>query len=122
MSQKFFRFFSGNQRAIKAAGSDSNQSLITDYNFVVDEVELLTRENEILHGLVTIVNQHLKQVSSSFPTCFSSMLQHLLTNASKNADKAPMADVILKLLKKLLYPCSFIQVHWLTTLFNKTSR
>ena len=89
-----------NQRAIEAAGSDLNQSLITDYNFVVDEVELLTRENKILHGLGTTISQHLKQVSSSFPTCFPSVLQHLLTNASKNADKAPNGRRHLEVVKK----------------------
>ena len=107
-----------NQRAIEAAGSDLNQSLITDYNFVVDEVEVLTRENKILHGLGTTISQHLKQVSSSFPTCFPSVLQHLLV---KMQTKLLMAGVILKLLKNLLYLCSFIQVHWPTTFFNKTS-
>ena len=86
-----------NQRAIEAAGSDLNQSLITDYNFVVDEVELLTRENKILHSLGTTISQ---QVSSSFPTGFPSVLQHLLTNASKNADKAPNGRHHLEVVKK----------------------
>jgi len=36
------------QRVMEAVGSDPNQSLITDYSFVVDEIEQLIRENSNL--------------------------------------------------------------------------
>lgn len=90
------------QRAIEAAGSDQNQSLIEDYGFVIDEIEQLTHENKILRDLVKTIDKQLKQVSkptSSSLSSFPIMLQHLIKNAEKNVGKAPKGRRHLEVIK-----------------------
>ena len=88
------------QRLIEATGGDSKQSLITDYGFVVDEMEQLTHKNEILHNLVETISQQLKQASKPTGSSFPIILQHLIKNAEKNAGKAPTGRRHLEVIKK----------------------
>ena len=108
------------QRVIEAAGSDSNQLLVTDYYIVLNEIEQLTRENTVLHDLVKTMNENLRQINNPTSSSFPVMLQHL-KNAEKIQEKLHRVEDILKLLKSLLFPCSFTLAQWLTTFSNKTS-
>ena len=100
------------QRIIEAAGSDSNQSLITDYGFVVDEIEQLIRENKTLcHQLVIgLCMPHLLLMNSqSMDTIFTDYLT-LLSYYNKYFVRVGMIqNLIVSMSYLILYMMELLQ-------------
>ena len=79
------------KRLLVKAGSDINQTLITQYYGIVDEIEKLTQSNDILSTL---------RVQESNVMPFSPVLKQIISNAERNAKTLPHGKRHPEVLKK----------------------
>ena len=86
---------------IEAAGSDPNQSHIEDYFQTANEIDVLIHENDKLSNLLRQYefNSTANYTQIEFNS-FPNMLQHIICNAMKNAEKLPKGQRHLEIVKK----------------------
>ena len=89
------------ENMIEAAGSDPNQSHIEDYFQTANEIDVLIHENDKLSNLLRQYefNSTANYTQIEFNS-FPNMLQHIICNAMKNAEKLPKGQRHLEILKK----------------------
>ena len=89
------------KRVIEDAGSDPNQSHIEDYFQTANEIDVLIHENDKLSNLLRQYefNSTANYTQIEFNS-FPNMLQHIICNAMKNAEKLPKGQRYLEIVKK----------------------
>ena len=86
------------KRKLEQAGGCSDQTQITDYFSVLNEIEHLTRENVRLSNLLQSQSTEFKPDSGI--CSFSPVLRQIISNAEKNTHRLPHGQRHPEVLKK----------------------